>query len=280
MNQVHLTKRVEFAAAHRYDRPEWDEAHNLAAFGACHRAPGHGHNYLLEVTVAGDVDPVNGMVVNLYDLKRILKEVLEEFDHKHLNLDTPYFAKDIPTSENLAHVLWGVLEARPEIGRLEQVRLREDEDLFAEVNREDRPAGRSGKRAAVSRRYPFAAAHRLDPSGLSEAERRRAAGPCAGAEPHGHNYVLEVTVCGPIDPLTGMVTDLGVLDRLVRESVLARFDRRDLSRDRELAPATGERLARLVWGLLDGKIAPGRLARVRLEETQDLCYEYAGRAPA
>lgn len=279
MNQVRLTKRVEFAAAHRYDRPEWDETRNLAVFGPCHRAPGHGHNYLLEVTVGGDVDPIHGMVVNLYDLKRILKEVLEEFDHKHLNLDTPYFVEEIPTSENLAHVLWGALEARPEIGRVEQVRLREDEDLFAEVDRHDRPSGPAGRKtAAVSRRYPFAAAHRLDPAGLSEAERRRLAGPCAGAEPHGHNYVLEVTVRGPIDPLTGMVTDLGALDRLVRESVLARVDRHDLSRDPDLAPATGERLVRLAWGLLDGKLAQGRLARVRLEETQDLSYEYTGPA--
>ena len=89
MLRVRLTKRMEFAAAHRYGRSEWDMAKNQAVFGVCTRE--HGHNYLLEATVEGPVDADNGMVVNLYDLKEVIKDVLEEFDHKHLNLDTPYF---------------------------------------------------------------------------------------------------------------------------------------------------------------------------------------------
>ncbi|WP_447974592.1 6-carboxytetrahydropterin synthase [Nitrospira sp. Kam-Ns4a] len=281
MSQVRLTKRIEFAAAHRYHRDEWDDARNRATFGACHNAPGHGHNYLLEVTVAGPVDPVHGMVVNLYDLKQVLKDVLEAFDHKHLNLDTPYFARDIPTSENLAHVLWGLLDARPEIGTLERVRLYEDEDLFVDVTRGDRAVGGSDeKRAAVTRRYAFAAAHRLALPGLSEAEQRRRFGRCFSADPHGHNYVLAVTVHGPIAPETGMVVELGALDRLVRERVLARLDHRDLNRDPEFAerPPTGAGLVRLVWGLLERALAPGRLARIELEESPEVRYEYAGPA--
>ena len=92
MAPVLLTKRIEFAAAHRYHRPEWDEAKNRAVFGRCYNPPAHGHNYLLDVTVSGEVDPKTGMVINLFDLKRVLLSVLEEFDHKNLNLDMPYFA--------------------------------------------------------------------------------------------------------------------------------------------------------------------------------------------
>ena len=105
MASVLLNKRIEFCASHRYHKPEWDAAKNRATFGACNNDPGHGHNYMLEVTVAGEVDPQTGMVVNLFDLKRVLLQVLEEFDHKHLNLDLPYFEHQIPTSENIARPL-------------------------------------------------------------------------------------------------------------------------------------------------------------------------------
>ncbi|MEK6532526.1 MAG: 6-carboxytetrahydropterin synthase, partial [Nitrospirota bacterium] len=87
MPSVLLTKRIEFAAAHRYIKPEWDEAKNRAVFGPCFNAPAHGHNYMLEVTVSGEVDPKTGMVINLFDLKQVLLAVIEEFDHMNFNLD-------------------------------------------------------------------------------------------------------------------------------------------------------------------------------------------------
>jgi 6-pyruvoyltetrahydropterin/6-carboxytetrahydropterin synthase len=92
------------------------------------------------------------MVVNLFDLKRILLNVLEEFDHKNLNLDMPYFKDRIPTSENLARVLWTKLEMQKDIGRLHAVRLYEDEDLYAEVT-----AVAGLDVASVTRRYSFSA---------------------------------------------------------------------------------------------------------------------------
>jgi 6-pyruvoyltetrahydropterin/6-carboxytetrahydropterin synthase len=110
MSTVLLTKRLEFAAAHRYIKPEWDDAKNRAVFGLCYNPPAHGHNYMIEVTVFGEVDSKTGMVVNLFDLKLALLKVLEEFDHKNLNLDIPYFKDQIPTSENLARVLWSKLD--------------------------------------------------------------------------------------------------------------------------------------------------------------------------
>ncbi len=250
MPPVLLTKRVEFAASHRYERPEWSEAKNRAVFGLCHNKPGHGHNYLLEVTVAGEVDRKTGMVVNLFDLKRVLLDVLEEFDHKNLNLDTAYFQGQIPTSENIARVLWTKLEHQRDIGTLHAVRLYEDEDLYADVT-----AAAGLEVASVTRRYSFTAVH--------EGNR-------------GHTWDLFVTVHGPIDPVTGMVTDIGSLDRLVQEQVVAPFDHHDLRGVLGAEKVGGEQLAKTVWDRLVKAVPGGKLERVRLVQTRDLAFEYAG----
>ena len=271
MPHVQLTKRIEFSASHRYHNEAWDAARNRETFGACNNSPGHGHNYLLEVTVAGDPDQ-SGMVVNLTDLKNVLKQVLEEFDHKHLNLDTPYFKQTQPTTENIARVLWDILRKYPKIGRLSKVRLYEDEDLYADVTTDssDEPA-----HASLTRRYHFSAAHRL--GGSSESDGRRSHGACRSADVHGHNYILQVTICGPIDPETGMVTDLSALDRTVRNLVLRRFDGRNLDQDPDLTgAATGAALARAIWHLLVKSIPGGRLERIGVSETADASYEYEG----
>ncbi|WP_447979121.1 6-carboxytetrahydropterin synthase [Candidatus Nitrospira bockiana] len=272
MANVRLTKRVEFSASHRYANEAWDEARNRAAFGPCYRAPGHGHNYLLEVTVAGEVDEQTGMVVNLVDLKHVLKDVLAEFDHKHLNLDTPYFTQRIPTTENIAAVLWSRLSGRMPAGSLERLRLFEDEDLFAETTAEQIRAGE----ATVTRRYHVSAAHLLRSSHLSDPDNQRLYGSCS-AGLHGHNFVLSVAVRGPIDPDTGMVTDLVTLDRFVHASVLPRLASLSLTDDPELGQPvpTGEAVSRWVWGLLEGRPAGGRLERIGLVETHDRSYEYA-----
>src|SRR5260370_456982 len=102
MHTVRLTKRLEFSAAHRYRNPVWSEERNRAVFGR-HTTP-QGHNSLLEVIVSGAIDPVTGMVINLYALKQVLEQVLVEFDHKSLNEDTPYFKDRTPTTENFAVV--------------------------------------------------------------------------------------------------------------------------------------------------------------------------------
>jgi 6-pyruvoyltetrahydropterin/6-carboxytetrahydropterin synthase len=250
MPPVLLTKRIEFAAAHRYNRPEWSEAKNRAVFGACHNDPGHGHNYLLEVTVAGEVDRKTGMVVNLFDLKRVLLDVLEEFDHKHLNLDMPYFKDKIPTSENIARVLWTKLEPQRDIGTLHAIRLYEDEDLYADV-----AAAAGVEVASVTKRYSFTAVQDSN---------------------QGHAWDCFVTVHGPIDPETGMVTDLGVLDRLVQEKIVKPFDRRDLRQVLNQKQVTGEQLAKTILGQLVHSIQGGTLEKVRLVQTRDLAFEYTG----
>jgi 6-pyruvoyl tetrahydropterin synthase/QueD family protein len=101
---VYATRRFEFSAAHRYWRDDWSREQNEQAFGKCTSPYGHGHNYTLDVTIKGWPDPVTGMIMNLVDLKAIVNEILEQFDHKHLNEDTPYFKALIPTTENIVRV--------------------------------------------------------------------------------------------------------------------------------------------------------------------------------
>jgi 6-pyruvoyltetrahydropterin/6-carboxytetrahydropterin synthase len=138
---IRLTKRVEFCAAHRYVNPRWSEEENRLVFGKDANPNGHGHNYLLEVTVRGEPSPETGMVMDLKALKDVIVEaVVDRFDHKHLNLDVPYFKEKVPTPENLAVVIWELLEPRLEGCRLDRIRLYEDESCFVEY------AGERGER--------------------------------------------------------------------------------------------------------------------------------------
>ncbi|MEO7041859.1 MAG: 6-carboxytetrahydropterin synthase [Gemmatimonadaceae bacterium] len=103
-----LTRRVNFAAAHRYRRPEWDDARNVATFGACAWPNYHGHSYTCDVTVTGPIDPVTGFIVNLGALDDALsRQVTQKFDHRNINLDIPEFAdgKLVPSGENLSRYI-------------------------------------------------------------------------------------------------------------------------------------------------------------------------------
>ena len=103
-----LTRRVTFAAAHRYRKPEWSEDKNLQTFGLCARENYHGHSYVCDVTVTGEIDPVTGFIVDLGVLDRVLAaEVRERFDHRNINLDVPEFAdgKLVPTGEELSRFI-------------------------------------------------------------------------------------------------------------------------------------------------------------------------------
>jgi 6-pyruvoyltetrahydropterin/6-carboxytetrahydropterin synthase len=125
-----LTRRVHFNAAHRYYRPEWSETENRRVFGACANPHGHGHNYVLEVTVAGPIDPRTGFAVDLGVLDALLaREITDRFDHQHLNFAVPEFREGglIPTTENIVALCWSRLaEGLPENVRLVQLRLHED----------------------------------------------------------------------------------------------------------------------------------------------------------
>jgi len=128
-----LTRKVDFSAAHFYWNPGWSEEENARVFGKCSNRQGHGHNYTLEVTVAGEVDPVSGFVVDLKRLKDILEtEVVSVYDHRHLNFEVPEFKDTIPTTENIAIAIWRRLEGKIENAKLHRVRVYEMRDLFAD----------------------------------------------------------------------------------------------------------------------------------------------------
>lgn len=128
-----LTRKADFSAAHFYWNPAWSEEENVRVFGKCANRQGHGHNYTLEVTVEGAVDPVSGFVVDLKKLKDILeREVVSVYDHRHLNYEVPEFAEMIPTTENIAIAIWRRLEGKIEGAKLHRVRVYEMPDLFAD----------------------------------------------------------------------------------------------------------------------------------------------------
>ncbi|HVX38822.1 MAG TPA: 6-carboxytetrahydropterin synthase [Gemmatimonadaceae bacterium] len=130
-----LTRRVSFAAAHRYRRPDWSEERNTEVFGRCARERYHGHSYTCEVTVTGAIDPETGMVANLGVLDPVLAaEVHDRFDHANINLDIPEFGegKLIPTGEELARFIFDRVQAR--LGsaiRVVEVTVAEDATLSA-----------------------------------------------------------------------------------------------------------------------------------------------------
>lgn len=135
---IYLTRRAEFSASHYYHNPKFSEEENRRVFGKCSNPHGHGHNYTLEVTVKGEVDPATGMVLNLKDLKKLLEtEVLEAMDHKFLNAEVPAFAAAIPTTENIAIEIWNRLAPKLASGKLHHVRLYETQDLYADYYGED-----------------------------------------------------------------------------------------------------------------------------------------------
>src|ERR1700758_3548528 len=123
--KAHLTRRYMFSASHRLHSAEMSDQENVATYGKCNNPHGHGHNYALEVTVSGQVDPATGMVCNLVDLdEAVHREILDRFDHVNLNL-SPELASEVPTTENLSVVIFDILKRRFSSAHLENVRLEE-----------------------------------------------------------------------------------------------------------------------------------------------------------
>ena len=107
MPRVRITRRLHFSAAHRLARPEWSDERNRRVFGDCANVNWHGHNYELEVTVSGPVDAETGYVMDLKDLKELVnRHVVDDLDHRNLNLDVPWLEGVIPSTENLVVSIW------------------------------------------------------------------------------------------------------------------------------------------------------------------------------
>ena len=111
--KVYVSRTIEFNAAHRLFNPHWSDNENLKIYGKCSNKYGHGHNYLLEITIRGLVNNNTGFLFDLKELKNILEEeIIARFDHRHLNHDVPELQECVPTTEVLAVLIWDILEER------------------------------------------------------------------------------------------------------------------------------------------------------------------------
>jgi len=137
--KLSLTKLYRFSASHRLHTPEFSEAENQRLYGKCNNPFGHGHNYVVEVTVTGPVDPQTGMIANLGELDPFVeREVVEVYDQKYLNEEVPEFRKNVPTTENVAREIYRRLKAFP-AARLERVRIQETSNNSFEYDGSDEP---------------------------------------------------------------------------------------------------------------------------------------------
>jgi len=216
-----IDRRAEFSASHRYWLPELSDAENAAQFGACANAPGHGHNYVLYVSMVGELDEY-GMVLNLSDVKHVIKqEVTAPLNFSYLNDTWEEFQHILPTTEAIARAIWKRLVPHLPLVR---IRLFEHPELWADYY------GNSME-AYLTISTHFSAAHRLARPDLSYEENCQIYGKCARPHGHGHNYHLEVTIKGEIDPRTGMIADLQAFQRTVDDHVVKPFDHTFLNYD-------------------------------------------------
>jgi 6-pyruvoyltetrahydropterin/6-carboxytetrahydropterin synthase len=216
-----INRRAQFSASHRYWLPELSEAENWQRFDRCAQAPGHGHNYELFVSMLGELDEY-GMVLNLSDVKHVIKrEVTEPLNMSYLNEVWPEFRQTLPTTENIARVIWNRLAPHLPVVRIQ---LYEHPELWADYLGND-------MEAYLTIGTHFSAAHRLALDELSFEENCRIYGKCARPNGHGHNYHLEVTVKGEIDPRTGMLVELVTLNKVIEDCVVEPFDHTFLNKD-------------------------------------------------
>ena len=135
MPLVTVTRRVRFNAAHRVHNPALSDEENQALFGKCNNPNWHGHNYVLEVSVEGEVDPKTGYVVDLGQVARVAeREIVDHVDHRNFNLDVPFMRDVIPTTENIIVRFWQVLAPHIAPARLARLRLWETENNYVEYD--------------------------------------------------------------------------------------------------------------------------------------------------
>jgi 6-pyruvoyltetrahydropterin/6-carboxytetrahydropterin synthase len=273
--QCTILRRAQFSASHRYWLPELSPAENQSQFGLCSRSPGHGHNYELFVSMLGELDAY-GMVLNLSDVKHIIRaNVIQPLDFSYLNDAWPEFQQTLPTTENLARVIWQRLASELP---LVQIQLFEHPDLWADYRG-------NGMEAYLSVRTHFSAAHRLALADLSYEENCEIYGKCARPNGHGHNYHLEVTVKGDIHPRTGMIVDLGALQQVIDDLIVEPMDHTFLNKDvpyfTDTVP-TAENIAVYIQQVLQQPIAQlgASLYKVKLiESPNNSCEVYCDQQP-
>jgi 6-pyruvoyltetrahydropterin/6-carboxytetrahydropterin synthase len=268
-----MTRRVTFSSGHRYWIPSLSPDENKDLFGQWASPYNHGHNYVLEVTVDGTIDPRTAMVVNIKTIDDILQElIVSRFNQKSINDEIPHFQSRSSSTENLLLYIASLLStgALPPEAKLVALRLHETENLYTDYFLQN-----GTWIMTLTRVYEFAASHRLHVPQMSDEENIELFGKCNNAAGHGHNYLLEVTVEGEPDPKTGMMADLSAIDKVVEDLVVDRYDHKHLNVDipefQNIAP-TSEVIAQEIFRRLDGKL-PANLSRIRLHETARNIFE-------
>jgi 6-pyruvoyltetrahydropterin/6-carboxytetrahydropterin synthase len=271
-----IDRRAQFSASHRYWLPELSEAENAEQFGLCAKFPGHGHNYTLHVAMLGELDEY-GMVLNLSEVKHTIKqEVTGQLDYSFLNDAWAEFRETLPTTENMARVIWQKLAPHLPIVN---IRLYEHPLLWADYQGND-------MEAFLSVSTHFSAAHRLARTDLTMEENSAIYGKCARPNGHGHNYHLEVMVKGQIDPRTGMAIDLGKLQAAINEQIIEPMDHTFLNKDVsyfEKVVPTAENIAFYICQMLEPQVKAlgAQLHKIKLYESpNNSCEVYASNTTA
>ena len=299
---IRMTRRVTFSAAKTDWAPALSGDENRALYGPQAAPEPFGHNYTLDVTVQGEIDPRTGIIVNIKEIDRLVKQsVIRRLDRKFINTGIAEFCGRPVTPEALTLWIAGELvESLPGEVTLAALRLEETPETFAqweaapnksentsEMENEttpiqDKPTFHESGLMRLTRVYEFAASHRLHSPHLTEEENRELFGKCNYPNGHGHNYILEVTVAGPLDARSGRVMNPAVLDDIVNREVLDRYDHRHFNHDipefKDLIPST-EVVTRMIWERLKDVIpAPARLDSILVRETARNIFEYRGEA--
>lgn len=137
MQTVTVTRRMKFNAAHRVYNPSLSDEENAATFGKCNNPNWHGHNYILDVSVEGEIDARTGYVIDLGYLRDVVnRELIDAVDHRNFNLDVPFMRGLIPTSENIIVAFWGVLDPAVKPARLKRLVLWETDNNYVEYSGE------------------------------------------------------------------------------------------------------------------------------------------------
>ena len=283
---MQMIRRVVFSAA----VADWNDTltpdANRERYGIHASPEPYGHNYLLDVGVAGEIDPRTGMLINIKELDRIVRaEAVQHLDRKFINRNVADFRERAVTPEILAEWIAARVEPRlPETIALASVRLEETPERFAEWRNSalttQQTRRRNEKTMLLTHAYEFSASHRLHSPHLTPEANRELYGKCNYDNGHGHNYIVEITVAGPINADSGRVIDPETLDAIARREVVDRYDHRHFNLDipefQGLIPSA-EVITRVIWDRLREQIpAPARLARVVVRETARNIFEYAG----
>ncbi len=256
--RIERALRADFSAARRTYSPNLTDSENDQLFGPAASHSGHGHHYYLHLTLAGEPNEQTGTVFSEADCKRVLDQLMGEFDHKNLNTDVPSLYNLPITTEYLAkHIGDKLAKDMP----LRILRLSENERFFVEYDTNQ-------KKMSMGIRGEFFAAHRLNSSQLSADANLELYGKCNNPSGHGHNYLVEVLVEGKLDERTGTLFDLGRMNSILSE-VLDCYDYKHLDLETEEfrdRTSTGENIVGSLWNKFESHFGPG-LNIVRLWET-------------